>query len=379
MRKFICLFILSLFACAVSGQSLIKIEVIHIPQNADNNSSIYIAGSFNGWNPKDEKYKLQQDDKATYFINLSLPQGTYEYKITRGSWDKVECKKDGSNIENRALKVEGNATVQITVEEWQDNKAASPIVSTAGKNVLVIDTAFYIPQLKRKRRVWIYLPENYKNYRYPVLYMHDGQNVFDAKTSFSGEWGVDEFLDTAKLKSCIVVGIDNGGDKRLHEYCPYDFTLDPRKPMANKGEGNQYVDFIVKTLKPFIDKKYNTAKDKAHTFIAGSSMGGLISFFAALKYPKVFGGVGVFSPSFWICKPQILSFVKEKGKKMNTRLYFFGGKLEGEQMVADILKVMQQTRTVSKSTMTTVIRDDGKHNEPTWRKEFPFFYEWMMK
>jgi predicted alpha/beta superfamily hydrolase len=80
--------------------------------------------------------------------------------------------------------------------------------------------------------------------------------VFDNATSFAGEWGVDEFLDTVLQQSSIVVAVDNGGSKRLNEYCPYDFTLSPANPKGNKGEGQAYVDFLAKTLKPFIDKKY---------------------------------------------------------------------------------------------------------------------------
>ena len=91
----------------------------------------------------------------------------------------------------------------------------------------------------------------------------------------------------------IVVAIDHGGTKRINEYCPYDMEG------FGKGEGDQYLQFLVKTLKPYIDKNYRTKKDKENTYIAGSSMGGLISMYAVLKYPYVFGGAGVFSPAFW--------------------------------------------------------------------------------
>ncbi|MEQ1677303.1 MAG: alpha/beta hydrolase-fold protein [Chitinophagaceae bacterium] len=259
--------------------------------------------------------------------------------------------------------------------------AKPPFNSTASQNVSIIDTAFYIPQLNRKRRVLVYLPENYTtsgNYRYPVLYMHDGQNVFDAATSFAGEWGVDEFLDTAFIKTCIVVAVDNGSDKRMNEYCPYDFTLNPNNPKGNKGEGKQYVDFLVKTLKPFIDKKYRTLKDSRNTFIAGASMGGLISLYAVLKYPKVFGGAGVFSPSVWICKEELLQLIKTTGRKVKSNIYFYCGKQEGPGMVPDMLKAFEALAKVSKSKIKVVIRDDGKHNEPTWRKEFPCGYVWML-
>src|SRR4028118_338545 len=108
--------------------------------------------------------------------------------------------------------------------------------STATRNVKIISTNFYIPQLNRYRRIWIYLPESYASSRkkYPVLYMHDGQNVFEDSTSFSGEWGVDETLDTlaSKTSECIVVAIDNGGDKRMNEYAPYNMER------FGKGEGD---------------------------------------------------------------------------------------------------------------------------------------------
>jgi predicted alpha/beta superfamily hydrolase len=358
-----------LVSSSITGQQTVRLEIKSLPAYHPSNTDIYVAGSFNGWNPQDEKYKFQKNN-GSYFINLRLDNGIYEYKITRGGWDKVECKKGGAGIENHLLKVEANASIELTVEEWADRFPAKPRASTAGKNVHIIDTAFVIPQLKRVRRVWIYLPENYKTYRYPVLYMHDGQNVFDDATSFAGEWGVDEFLDTVMLKSCIVVAVDHGGTKRINEYCPYDMEK------FGKGEGNEYVDFLVKTLKPFVDKNYNTLRDKSHTFIAGSSMGGLISMYAALKYPKVFGGVGVFSPAFWV-GPKIFHDIKTKGKKVNSSIYFYAGKEEGESMVPDMLKVFEEMAKVSKSKMKTVIRDEGKHNETRWRIEFPLFYKWI--
>lgn len=380
MRKLFAVIIALTLSTVVKAQ-VTRIEIKDIPLSNHLPAAIYAAGSFNNWNPKDEKFKFQKDDTGNYFIELKLANGNYEYKITRGGWDKVECKKGGAEIANRVLKVERDITIQITVEEWADNIPAKPKRSTASKNVKIIDTAFHIPQLNRMRRVLIYLPDNYatSGKRYPVMYLHDGQNVFDDATSYAGEWGIDEYLDSTKASQCIVVAIDNGGNKRMNEYCPYDFTLNPLKPKENKGEGVQYVDFLAKTLKPFIDKKYRTLKNKKNTFTTGASMGGLISLYAVLKYPKVFGGAGVFSPSVWICKEDLLKLVKTAGKKINSKIYFYCGKLEGPGMVSDMLKAFEELAAVSKSKMTTVIRDDGKHNESTWRKEFPFFYEWIIK
>lgn len=357
------------------AQNTIRLTIKSFPPYHPAGSSIYAAGSFNGWNPNDEHYKFKKDQDGNYFLELKLDPGNYEYKITRGGWDKGECKKDGTPVANRSLKVKTGQTIAIAIEEWQDRFPPQPKKSTASPNVCIIDTAFLIPQLKRIRRIWIYFPEDYcdgTNKKYPVLYMQDGQNVFDEATSYSGEWGVDEFLDSTAEEKCIVVGVDHGSEKRLNEYNPYD------NDRFGKGEGNQYVDFLVHTLKPFIDKNYRTKKGKKNTFIAGSSMGGLISMYAVLKYPKVFGGAGVFSPSFWITESKIDTKIKSSGGRVNAKIYFYCGKKEGEEMVSPMLKAFEEMAATSKSKMTTVIRDDGKHNELTWRNEFPLFYKWLM-
>ena len=364
------------------AQNTIQLQIKTLPVYHPSGGDIYAAGSFNGWNPQDENFKFHHEKDGNYFLDMKLKQGSYEYKITRGGWDKVECMKGGAAIENRLLKVEGDENLELNIEEWADRFPVAPKKSTASKNVHIIDTAFLIPQLKRTRRVWIYLPENYfsGSKRFPVIYMHDGQNVFDDATSYSGEWGVDEYCDSlgVEAKEWIVVAVDNGGTKRLNEYCPYDFNLDGIAPGHdfNKGEGNEYVDFLVKTLKPFVDEKYRTEKDKASTAIAGSSMGGLISLYAVLKYPKVFGAAGVFSPAFWMA-PSIYDDIEKKGKKVSSKIYFYAGKLEIEMMTSGMLQAYDALSRVSKSKMQKVIRDEGRHNEVTWRKEFPLFYQWM--
>jgi predicted alpha/beta superfamily hydrolase len=370
LRTFFSLISLLSVSFAIS-QSIVRLEIKTLPEYHPSGSDIYVAGSFNGWNPQDKNFQFKRTDKGDYYFKLKLADGKYEYKITRGGWDKTECKKGGAGMENRLLVMPGSASIQLNIEEWADRFPVKPGVSTANKNVHVVDTAFVIPQLKRVRRVWIYLPGGYADSkdRYPVLYMHDGQNVFDDATSFAGEWGVDECLDTMK-KKCIVVGVDNGGLKRINEYCPYDMEK------FGKGEGDQYVDFLAKTLKPFIDKNYRTLKSKENTFVAGSSMGGIISMYAILKYPGVFGGAGVFSPAFW-AGPKIFEDIKAKGKNVNGKIYFYAGKAEGETMVPDTQKAYNLMNGVSKSKMTTVIRDDGKHNEQRWRLEFPLFYKWI--
>ena len=371
MSKTIFLSFTLILALFVNAQHKIRFEIDQLPANHDRNSDIYIAGSFNSWNPQDRNFRFTNIN-GKYFIEFNLPEGSHEYKITRGGWDKVETSASGAAINNRIIRVDKPETVRVNIIEWQDRFKTEPRKHTASRNVIVIDTAFFIPQLNRKRRIWIYLPPDHTTKKYPVLYMHDGQNVFDDATSFSGEWGIDEFMDTTSKQKMIVVAVDHGGDKRLNEYNPYDHQR------FGKGEGEEYINFLVKTLKPYIDKRYRTKRKKEYTFIAGSSMGGLISMYAALKYPKVFGGAGVFSPAFWTA-PAIDHDIRKYGRKLKSKVYFYAGKLEGDAMVPDMLKAFDVMLKVSKAKMITVIRDEGRHNEPTWRKEFPLFYNWLVE
>lgn len=255
-------------------------------------------------------------------------------------------------------------------------------MSTRSNQVHIVDSSFYIPQLNRYRRVWIYLPASYASSgkKYPVLYMQDGQNVFDKATSFSGEWGVDEALDSLEntYAETIVVAVDNGGQHRLNEYAPYNMLIRNNNDSVQiNAEGDKYLSFLVNTLRPYINKNYRTKKCRRYTSIAGSSMGGLISFYAMLKYPKVYGAAGIFSPSFWVA-PKLENLMIEKGKKVKGKMYFYAGKEEGKEMVTDMLAFLNVMNKYSKASITTVIRTDGKHNEATWQQEFPLFYRWLV-
>jgi predicted alpha/beta superfamily hydrolase len=379
-RSFFILLLLS-FSLHTAAQFTIHIDIVGLPPEP-RTYDLYISGSFNNWNPADEKFMFQRKGNGQFYLDVKLPAGNYEYKITRGSWKEVECNADGSNIANRRLHIKGEEVISISVANWLDHFPTLPQKrSTASKNVRVADSTMYMPQLDRQRKIQVYLPEGYagSNKRYPVLYMHDGQNLFDVYTSYAGEWGLDEYMDSTTLKKCIIVSIDNGSRFRTNEYCPWDFTLYPDSITKNKGEGKLYAAFLAKTLKPFIDRNYRTMKDKKNTWVAGGSMGGLISLFAVLQYPEVFGGVGVFSPSVWICKNQLIAFIKRQGKKVNSRIYFFCSKEENPTMAPEMLLAFQQLAAVSKSKMSCVIVDKGPHHESTWRKALPGFYEFLVR
>ncbi|WP_290792797.1 alpha/beta hydrolase [Flavihumibacter sp. UBA7668] len=250
-------------------------------------------------------------------------------------------------------------------------------LSTASPRVQIMDSAFPIKSLGRERRIWIYLPADYTTgkHRYPVLYMQDGQNLFDAVTSFAGEWGVDEELDRTNLP-LIVVGIDNGGAKRMNEYNPEDHER------FGKGEGKAYLEFLVNELKPYIDQHYRTKKQAKYTGIAGSSMGGLISYYAGLWYPKQFGKIGVFSPSFWI-SPGLINLTKEalhKRRHANQQYYFYAGKKESPQMVSDMEKIISTLQPIlPKESIIKRVSPIGEHNEASWRSELPNYLRWNLR
>jgi predicted alpha/beta superfamily hydrolase len=256
--------------------------------------------------------------------------------------------------------------------------AKAQVKPTRSPNVQVIDTAFKMPQLNKQRRIWIYLPPGYaaSGKKYPVLYMHDGQNVFDAKTSAYGEWDVDAILDSlyqTNIQQAIVVGIDHGGQDRMKEYNPYDSQY-------GKGEGKAYVDFLVETLKPYIDARYNTLADVKHTSIAGSSMGGLISLYALARYPKVFGNAGVFSPAFWIAPALYQEIPKLLPKGTKARIYLVAGGKEGESMLPDMEKMYQVLNPRGTLKNIQMLEPaDGKHSEWFWHREFPEFYKFIFR
>ena len=170
-RKIAFFLITLLITLSVASQQKIRIEINSLPANTPANSTIFIAGNFNSWNPQDKSFQFQKNEKG-YFLELSLNNGSYEYKITRGGWDKVECTKEGKDIGNRILKIEADATVEVSVDGWKDLFASSalPRKSTANKNVQIIDTAFFIPQLNRTRRIWVYLPPSYTVHQKNILY-----------------------------------------------------------------------------------------------------------------------------------------------------------------------------------------------------------------
>lgn len=228
------------------------------------------------------------------------------------------------------------------------------------------------PQLGGTRKIWIYLPPDYQKSekKYPVLYMHDGQNLFDQSTSFAGEWNVDETLDSLKLK-IIVVGIENGGEKRIDELTPF-----PHEKYGG-GKADAYLDFLVSTLKPRIDREYRTLSDKEHTSIMGSSLGGIVSFYALVKYPGVFSKAGIFSPAFWI-NPELFKMA-ETAPDTKSKMYFLCGDSESPEMVPDFQRMVGilKRKDVGDKKIQQQVVPGGQHNEKLWREHFGEAVIWL--
>ncbi len=375
-KKIFCAFLLLSQSFLLIGQQKIAFKTDNIAHFKTPGEHLFLAGDFNNWNPADKAWELQPDQTGEYRLLKDLSKGIYHFKVTRGSWQTVECNKFGKSVDNRNFTVLNDSTIMINVEGWQDNFAAEQKVHTASAQVHIISEKFDIPQLNRQRRVWIYLPVDYQSSKrkFPVIYMHDGQNLFDSYTSGYGEWGIDEILDKLTgQKECIVVGIDHGGDYRITEYDPYNSKY-------GKGRGDDYIEFMVKTLKPYIDSHYRTKTDPVNTTIAGSSMGGLISMYAALKYPDVFGNAGIFSPAFWIA-PEIYQLAQQKKIPATSRFYFVCGDAESEDMVTDMKKMADiiKNKVKKEGNAPIVLIKGASHNEKQWNGDFPAFYEWLMK
>ncbi|NEX91749.1 alpha/beta hydrolase-fold protein [Caulobacter sp. 17J65-9] len=379
-----------IFAAALAAPAFAQTTLeLRVPADTPAASTVYVAGSFNGWDPAAAGWALKRRDDGIYA--LTLPEdvrGSVEFKFTLGGWETGEQTADGAGAPNRTatLPAGGAFTWTGEVARWGSGVAAAK-PHTASAQVSVLAEAFAMPQLGRTRRVWIYLPPDYatSRKRYPVIYMHDGQNVFDDATSGFGEWGVDETLDGLFAKGdpgAIVVAVDHGGEHRLDEYDPWPNAVDPK---YGGGEGGAYVAFLVDTLKPYVDAHYRTRRDPAHTAVMGSSMGGLISLYAALERPDVFGRAGVFSSATWLVRDHVLALAATpRAKRYDQRIWFVSGGAEtntsspfsvGEDQAATVAALARAG--FAPASLNASVPADGQHSEWFWRREFPAAYRWL--
>lgn len=386
----------------VDAQDRVTIEfAVHVPDDTPKNATISICGnapSLGSWQPPG--LELTRDEAGLHRGTAELAVGTYvEFKVTQGSWATVEKDADGLEIDNRNFDVADQMdTIVVTVASWSSADAIDQ-PSTITGTMHRID-AFPSTHLERPRDVYIYVPPGYgtdRDVRYPVLYMHDGQNLFDEALAFRRrEWNADEaaesLISAGRVKPFIIVGVCNTA-ARIREYTP---VSDSRFGSSHEPLGDAYGRFLVEELKPFIDDAYQTLPGREHTGVAGSSLGGLISLYLCMQHPDVFSRCGVISPSLswgddWILKacerPEAAEWMK------NVRFWVDMGTMEfrqGEDGLDHATTGIKSTRRLIRAFDRAGLvpgRDyyyaevaGGQHNEPAWSQRFRsiilYFYGW---
>ncbi|HEY7234590.1 MAG TPA: alpha/beta hydrolase-fold protein [Gemmatimonadaceae bacterium] len=235
--------------------------------------------------------------------------------------------------------------------------------------------------LPNERTILVYVPPGYqrevdgrgrgrgreRSRRYPVLYLQDGQNVFDKATSFGQEWHVDEtaqsLIESGQIEPLIVVAIYNTGVHRVDEYTP------THVPGKGGGRADQYGRMLVEEIKPLIDRKYKTLPSAASTGLGGSSLGGLLTLHVGLNYPTVFNRLAVLSPSVWWDERAIVRRVQSLSAKLPLRIWLDAGTGEGADVVADtraLRDALLAKGWVTDHDLRYLEAEGAEHNEQSW-------------
>ena len=249
-----------------------------------------------------------------------------------------------------------------------------------------------VPYTNKPRRIRVLLPKDYQkneNKSYPVLYFHDGQNVFYSRESFSGHsWKIIPAIKkNPDIPQMIVVGIDNDNENRLNEYSPWPFTNTPvPEGIRLGGKGLNYADFVMNVVKPFIDSHYRTKPDKRHTAMAGSSLGGNITQFMGLEYADQIGNLGVFSSASWLTVEAFNRYISRQKLDPSQRIFIQVGTQEGDETDRDLthgnmkqiyinasLSYYQQLLAggMPQDRLQLIIAADATHSEEAWATYLP--------
>lgn len=226
------------------------------------------------------------------------------------------------------------------------------------------------PQLGNQRDILVHLPASYPkgDRHYPVIYMQDGQNLFDPATSFAGDWGLLDALASLPRRSVdpIVVAIPNAGEERIREYSPF---LDPK---AGGGAGDRYLEFLLSTLKPLVDSRFRTRPEAAATGIAGSSLGGLLSLYGFFRQAGAFGFVAAISPSLWFADKAIFPVI-EASPFVPGRIYLDTGTEEGTESLLNARRMrdLLHKKGYRDGVSLRWVEEAGAgHQEAAWGRRF---------
>lgn len=375
-----------------------------------NRGTLWIACNDQQWSPRGiastGHVGATSDAPGGWFFSIpreAIDKPGYEYKFTRGSWDTVEVAGDGRDVPNRRVsKIDWSkatrdnpvVTLELSVSGFVDQRGTrwpamsppgAPQPSSVVGDLEIFD--FASPSLKNTRKLRVWLPPGYKDAanaerRYPVLYMNDGQNVFDASTCFSGvEWGADEtataLINAGKIPPMLIVGIDNNGPERPAEYNP-PFT----QWEGRDNRGDEYLAFVTDEVVPEIARRYRVLNEPRHRAIGGSSFGGNQALYSAIQARGFFGAILVESPALWIGNGRLMETLKAYSGKVAVwpqRVYIAQGTKEyGRE--ADDLRLVQFTKELGEaiggsgldaSRLKVIIEPEAPHHERAWAKRLP--------
>jgi predicted alpha/beta superfamily hydrolase len=347
--------------------------------------TVYVCGNHEALGEWQKHVPLQKVDKGLFELKIRVRRNELlSFKFSLGSWETVEKGAFFNEIGNRSLQARKKLHYEFRVHNFSGFEEKSGHSTLSGNFEYLRN--FQSRILHNSRNIIIYLPPSYKSNkstRYPVLYMHDGNNIFDATTAFGGvEWEVDEtvqkLIQQGRLEEIIVVGIYNTMG-RNEEYTPV-FC-----PKHGGGKGKDYLNFITKELMPVINTKFRTLTGPEHTGIMGSSLGGLISLYAAFEFPDFFGNAGVISPSLWWADRYMEKKYVPAAKKPKCRIWMDMGTLEGVTSSGQSVcihnmramrKLLLQKGFIEGEDLMVFEHEGGTHDEATWasRVHMPLLY-----
>lgn len=329
---------------------------------------VLISGTFNDWNTSKEVVRLLRKAPGYYRGEADWKGKQVNYKYHLGGWHVGELDNWGVSVSNRSY--DGSDTVRDHVHSFLKDGAYHK-----GKflpRIEMLPPNMPLPKPFATRRIAALLPYGYdqsSNKRYPVLYLQDGQNLFDEFAPF-GNWSLDKrlaWLAENGMGDFIVIAIDHAEEKRTKEYAP------PHETRVGIGQSDAYGDFVVNHLKPLIDRTYRTKADRDNTAIGGSSMGAVASLHVAMLKGNYFGRVMLFSPSIWI-DPDLTNLWPQHPYG-DTFVYLYGGMEEAEGTAATFALLASEIPKVStpkrRIFLQTKFHPRGKHNETAWSKAFP--------
>lgn len=365
-------------------------------------SPIHLASSHNGWNPSDPGQRLTPRSDGRWQIVIAKPKldSRIAFKFTRGNWATVEIAEDLSDIKDRLLpnvdssklKSGEQPIIEFVVPKWADQRPKDADALGAGPNRAVKVAGGRIQRVQVvgggvaiTRDLLVWLPPGYDDAAnasrtYPVLYMNDGQNLFEKHAGIPDEWRVDEtaieLINAGTIEPLIIVGIPNAEKSRISEYMP-------TAALANvTPRGDAYVEFVVNEVVPRIERSFRVKSGPENTAIGGSSLGGLISLYAGFKHPQVFGKVLAESPSLRLGGREIWKDAFD-GFRQGPRVIFLGmgGKEHGadpkndsdnEQLLeslASLQKWLEERKIGEK--VQAVVEENATHTEAAWAERLP--------